>query len=296
MLPALSIIVPSFNQAGFIEETLLSIISQQYPGLELIVIDGGSTDGSVDIIRKYESHIAYWVSEPDRGQSHAINKGLARATGEWVAWMNSDDCYLPGALHFIFSTLPHTKADFLYGCCTSGPDMEHRIPKVYKRDHKRDLFRLLMFFHSTEHIIPSQSVFLRKALVNQIGNLNEAYHYAMDLDWYARVFLATKKRIYYTIPVCFYRKIATTKTATNNGRLLNELFTIVKNYAPKLKFWQRWLIYKMMRENEAYRTNYLQAKTPTKVLWMLIKFPIQCSFTIHFKGLLKQSFSKRLKP
>src|SRR5712692_8935535 len=97
MSPKLSIITPSFNQASFIEETILSVFNQRYQPLEYIVIDGGSTDGSVDIIRHYEDRLAYWESEKDRGQVHAINKGLERVTGEVVAFINSDDVYLPGA-------------------------------------------------------------------------------------------------------------------------------------------------------------------------------------------------------
>src|SRR5689334_13760988 len=97
MLPKLSIITPSFNQGQFIEETLSSVLSQRYPNLEYIVIDGGSEDDSASIIRRHESQLAYWISEPDRGQVHAINKGLEKCTGDIVAFINSDDLYLPGA-------------------------------------------------------------------------------------------------------------------------------------------------------------------------------------------------------
>ena len=101
--PWISIVVPSFNQAQFIELTLQSLLSQDVEGLEIIVVDGGSTDGSVEVIRRYADRLTAWVSEPDRGQSHAINKGFAQAKGEWLGWLNSDDLMLPKALR----TLQH---------------------------------------------------------------------------------------------------------------------------------------------------------------------------------------------
>ena len=99
--PRISIVTPSFNQGQFIEETIRSVLLQGYPNLEYIIIDGGSTDGTVEIIKKYEGHIDYWVSEKDRGQSHAINKGLARCTGEIFNWINSDDVLAPQALNVV---------------------------------------------------------------------------------------------------------------------------------------------------------------------------------------------------
>ncbi len=116
-LPHVSIITPSYNQAQFLEETIRSVISQDYAGIEYIIIDGGSTDGSVEIIRQYASRVAHWVSEPDQGQADAINKGFQRATGDIVTWLNADDVYVTrDAIRLVvmaFQAHPH--ADIVYG-------------------------------------------------------------------------------------------------------------------------------------------------------------------------------------
>src|SRR5262245_19170175 len=116
--PRISVITPSFNQAEFIETTILSILQQNYPNLEYLVIDGGSSDGSIEIIQKYQRHLAYWVSEKDRGQAHAINKGLQRATGELIAFLNSDDFYLEDTLARVADRyMRHPGVDLWHGRC-----------------------------------------------------------------------------------------------------------------------------------------------------------------------------------
>ena len=288
MLPTLSIIVPSFNQAAYLEETLLSIINQQYPQLQLIVIDGGSTDGSVDIIRRYEKHIAYWVSQPDRGQSHAINKGLEKATGEWVAWMNSDDCYLPGALSGIFAE-NHTHHDFIYGSCLVGTNLENTRQGANNVADKDSLFDILLFFHATRHIIPSQSVFIRKTLINKIGFLQEGLQYCMDLEWYCRVFLATNKRKFYEKPVCFFRKLPSTKTSSHGGKMIEEAMAIAEQYVIYLpeKLQQK------LKKCLAYDTMLFDSINKgdlnlPKMLEILIRWPGIALSDIRFRTRLKK--------
>src|SRR5438132_9480052 len=116
MPPKISIVTPSFDQGRFIEETIRSVLDQNYPNLEYLIIDGGSTDQTIDIIRKYEKQLSYWESEKDRGQVHAINKGLARATGGICAFLNSHDVYLPGTLATVAKYFDeHPKAEWICG-------------------------------------------------------------------------------------------------------------------------------------------------------------------------------------
>lgn len=180
-LPRVSIITPSFNQADFLEETLQSVLSQQYPALEYIVIDGGSTDGSVEIIKKYADRLAYWVSEPDQGQADAINKGLARATGEVIAWLNSDDTYLPGAIQAAvaaFQALPDH--GLVYGDVLAIN--EAGLPQNLIRYGNWGLDDLLQF-----RIIGQPAVFMRRSVLEKAGRLDTHFHFLLDHQLWMRM-------------------------------------------------------------------------------------------------------------
>lgn len=178
--PRVSVVTPSYNQGQFIEETIRSVLLQGYPDLEYIIIDGGSTDGSVDIIRKYEHQLAYWVSESDKGQSDAINKGWCHSRSDIIAWLNSDDTYMPGTLHRVssaFITCPNVC--MVYGSCNLTDEKGHITRNVPAREF--DLNTLLL-----GNFIPQLTVFLRRHVIEKVGLLDTSLHYTMDYDLWLR--------------------------------------------------------------------------------------------------------------
>lgn len=180
--PLVSIVTPSYNQAQFLEETILSVLNQDYPNIEYIVIDGGSTDGSVDILRKYESRLAFWVSEPDRGQSHAINKGWRCATGDIVAYLNSDDLYTPGAVTAgVHAFAAHPDAGMVYSDALFVDAEGISLGK--RRAHPFNLQRLI----TTEEILPQPTVFIQKWALDAVGLLGEGLYMSMDYDLLIRL-------------------------------------------------------------------------------------------------------------
>jgi glycosyltransferase involved in cell wall biosynthesis len=182
--PKISIATPSYNQVEFIEQTIRSVLLQGYPNLEYIVIDGGSTDGSVEIIQKYDKWIDYWVSEPDRGQSHAINKSAARSTGELFGWLNTDDFFMPGAMHaFAKLVREYPKAVAWVGGCyrvkPNGKILSRVLPRHLDRDSLADYWWQGFFFQP--------SCLFAARTWEELGRLDEDLYIAFDLDWWLRL-------------------------------------------------------------------------------------------------------------
>jgi glycosyltransferase involved in cell wall biosynthesis len=183
-LPKISIVTPSFNQGQFIEQTIDSVLSQGYPSLEYIIIDGGSTDNSIEIIRKYEKHLHFWVSEPDRGQSHAINKGLKHCTGNVFNWLNSDDFYNPDALRIVAEHFENPHCDVFAGRSTKfGLNLAPTLSRgtvVFEGDLAKTIGRAR---------IDQPETFFRLSKINELGGLNEKLHYLMDRDLWIKYLL-----------------------------------------------------------------------------------------------------------
>ncbi|MFA4851943.1 MAG: glycosyltransferase family 2 protein [Bacteroidales bacterium] len=185
MTSKISIITPSFNQGQFLEETILSVINQRDIDLEYFIIDGGSTDNTIEIIKKYEHKLNFWVSEQDKGQSEAINKGLIRATGNIVAWLNSDDLYVPDTLRFVSDFFEkNPDIDLLYG------DVINFYDNGKAETFRPPEFNPVSFLKRVN--IHQPSVFWRRSILKQTGLLDESLHYLMDYDLWVRIFFSFK--------------------------------------------------------------------------------------------------------
>ena len=187
IVPKISIVTPSYNQGEFLEETINSILNQNYQNLEYIIIDGGSTDNSVEIIRKYEEHLSYWISEKDEGQSHAINKGFAIATGEICNWINSDDILAPNALQNISKAfINNPNVDFVHG--KNGIiDSESKLTG-WTQHPKGEL--KLQYFYGMPY--GQQACFFTKKIFDKVGGVNEKISFSMDFDLYTKIHLRAK--------------------------------------------------------------------------------------------------------
>jgi glycosyltransferase involved in cell wall biosynthesis len=180
--PKISVVTPSFNQGQFIEETIRSVLLQGYPNLEYIVIDGCSTDNTLEIIKKYEPWLAYWVSEPDRGQSHAINKGIQRATGNILLWLNSDDICLPDAFCIVTQAFH------------ADTSLRLVIGQAYQIDHQGQVISELRSQFTTwdemvtnpRNSVRQISTFFSRSLFDELGLIDESLHIAMDTELLVR--------------------------------------------------------------------------------------------------------------
>ncbi|MFW6351377.1 MAG: glycosyltransferase family 2 protein [Bacteroidota bacterium] len=210
VFPKVSIVTPSYNQADFLEETLLSVLNQNYPNLEYIVVDGGSTDGSIDIIKKYEDRLSWWVSEPDNGQSDAINKGFSKATGEIFNWVNSDDLLCPGAIRMAVHFLQkHPGCELVFGDRLVIDGTSTVIEAYEAPSYSRWLPPLLSK-------LPQEAAFFTSRIWKKVGGLDISLDYVMDTDlWYR--FLEHTTFFHVPMYMGMYRKHVQSKSVFGMG-------------------------------------------------------------------------------
>jgi len=238
-LPRISIITPSFNQAQYLGPTLDSVLGQNYPKLEMIVFDGGSRDGSVDLLRQYQDRLTFWASEPDRGPAHAINKGFAKATGEILGWLNSDDMFSTDALWEVARAFAEDPdLDMVYANALYID--EHN--QLYLADHgtHRTAFyrgemqplRRIPAYWSYVHAVPQPTVFFRRRLLEACGPLDETYQYIFDFELFWRFAQRARKIKKIERTQAFYRIHAASKTSDWN-RFVVELYRFSRPYWPR---------------------------------------------------------------
>ncbi len=241
-LPKVSVVTPSYNQGKFLEQTIQSVLSQDYPNIEYIVMDGGSTDASPQIIQKYNHRLTYWVSAKDRGQASAIVKGFEKATGEIFAYLNSDDYWMPNTVSTAVNyLLNHPQVDMVCG---------NRI--VVNESGKIRYYRPWWNFGFKSpfiyFLITQESAFWRKSIYEKIGGINPDFKFAMDYDLFARI--SKKGHIAHCRDLwAYFRKHADSKTQKEFytlGRI--EMQKVQKEqYGKIVPKWQQWVVFNVYR-------------------------------------------------
>ena len=221
-LPKVSIVTPSFNQARFLEASIRSVLEQDYPNIEYIVVDGGSKDESVEIIKRYQDRLAWWVSEKDRGHADALNKGFSHATGEILAWLNSDDIYFPEAVsQAVGVLLQHPEAGMVYGDAELIDDAGTTVGQF---SAKQTSYRQML--RGSVHI-PQATTFFRAGLWRQVGPLDLSLFFSFDYDLWVRL-AKVSKLLYVPRLWAQFRIHGAGKTIVNDDRCYPDMLRVLE--------------------------------------------------------------------
>lgn len=235
-LPRITVITPSYNQGHFIEQTIRSVLSQNYPDLEYIVMDGGSSDNTLSVLRKYDGQLT-WISEKDRGQSHAINKGFAMATGEVMAFLNSDDLFLPGALLTVgWYFADHPEAAWLTGRCRII-DQDNRVIRGAITRYKNFWLRLNSYQAlQITNYVSQMATFWHREVIERVGGLDESLHYAMDYDFWLRMGRHYRLNVIDDYLACFRIHASSKAGASANAQFDVDLEIVQRHGQSKLLY------------------------------------------------------------
>lgn len=259
--PKISIVTPSYNQADFLEETIRSVLLQEYPNLEYIIIDGGSTDGSVEIIQKYSPWLTWWESEPDGGQSQAINKGFKRSTGEIMAWINSDDRYASGALFSVAKKFQQTKPLWVAGLV----DKIDSHGKVFQPG-KRQEEKLENWYVGALYLQPG--IFWRRELWQRSGEIDESLQYSFDYDLLMRFVQQQPFAAWIEAHLADFREHSASKTCKEALKFMPERQMLYKRYPPRdINLAGRFRIWKNRRERKTRILMSLRGSLPA---WQIL--------------------------
>ena len=229
VIPSIAIVTPSYNTGRYIGAAVRSVLEQDYPHVEYVVMDGGSTDGTVDVLRSFGPRLQ-WVSKRDKGQSDAINRGFARTRGDVLGWLNSDDTYAPGAFRAaaeVFAARPDV--DLVYGDATYT---DHEGRHVANCLHVEPFSRRRLFDYSDFIVQPA--AFFRRRMFEKVGGVDVSIHYAMDYDLWLRMVAAGAKVVYLRRVLANFRWLADNKTATGGHGRLDEITRILRRHGRPL--------------------------------------------------------------
>lgn len=279
VLPKISIVTPSYNQGQFIEQTIQSVLGQFYAHLEYIILDAGSNDSTVRILEKYNSQVSYWHSKPDNGQSAAINEGFDRSSGDIIAWLNSDDYYLPFALNKVANLLSIDEPAILIGNCFHFKEQDN-----YGNGSAMTSYHQNIDIRNGDYIIQPSSFFNKKAW-DLVGKLNEDLEFVFDWEWYIR---AEQKGVkFITTPeyLSAYRFHQNHKSGIGGRKREQEIMSIIKKYNSEEDF-KTFMYIATHREEMKRKLGKLDKVLDTK------RFKSQLFRHIFFRKLSKSKWNK----
>jgi glycosyltransferase involved in cell wall biosynthesis len=297
--PLISLVTPTLNQGAFIEATLRSVLLQRYPRLEYIVIDGGSTDQTLHVLQQYSPWLSYWSSEPDHGQSHAINKGLSRSSGDIFNWINSDDCLAPGALWEVARRWAEVRPHLLVG---RGQVIDAATDTLLHDWHPRPPKRPLDFIETDRVVMAQPATFLDRRTTQRLGGLREDLHYVLDWELYVRFAVTLRSRLVAdSTPALLSRSYLhdAAKTVRQPHRFRQESLQVLRSLYSRLSVLERLrvMVYVVGTETQSAVTEVstTRIKRRRRLAQLLVQRP-QVALSRFYWGAVRAAAGAKLRP